>query len=64
MMNYIELIQQQAEQVFGDKKKAAAWLNKPQTVSGGMTPLEISNAENGYILIKNALERLNQGYTP
>ena len=34
MMNYIELIQQQAEQVFGDKKKAAAWLNKPQTASG------------------------------
>ncbi|WP_053191431.1 MbcA/ParS/Xre antitoxin family protein [Pseudomonas corrugata] len=61
-MNFIELIQQQAEQVFADKEKAAAWLNKPQTVSGGRTPLEISNTETGYVLIKDALERLNQGY--
>lgn len=39
-MNYGELIQLQAEQVFADKQKAAAWLNKPQAVFGGMTPLE------------------------
>lgn len=63
-MNFIELIQQQAEQVFADKEKAAAWLNKPQTVYAGMTPLEISNTEAGYVLIKDTLERLNQGYIP
>ena len=61
-MNYVELIQQQAEQVFADKEKAAAWLNKPQTAFYGMTPTQISSCEAGYIAVTEALERLNQGY--
>jgi hypothetical protein len=35
-VNYVELIQGQAEHVFADKEKAAAWLNKPQTAFSGM----------------------------
>ena len=62
MVNYLELIQLQAEQVFADKEKAAVWLNKPQTALGGMTPLELSSSETGYVSMKDALERLNQGY--
>jgi hypothetical protein len=38
-VNHVDLIQLQAEQVFADKEKAAAWLSKPQTALGGMTPL-------------------------
>lgn len=52
----------QAEQIFADKEKAAVWLNKPQTAFGGMTPLEVSNTEAGYESVKDALERINQGY--
>lgn len=61
-MNHVDLIQLQAEQVFADNEKAAAWLNKPQTASGGMTPLQVSNSEAEYVVVKEALERLNQGY--
>lgn len=61
-MNYVELIQLQAEQVFADKEKAAVWLNKPQTALGGMTPLELSSSEAVYVSMKDVLERLNQGY--
>ncbi|VVO74600.1 MbcA/ParS/Xre antitoxin family protein [Pseudomonas fluorescens] len=62
MVNYLELIQLQAAQVFADKEKAAVWLNNPQTALGGMTPLELSSSEAGYVSMKDALERLNQGY--
>ncbi|MGF6329348.1 uncharacterized protein (DUF2384 family) [Pseudomonas sp. BS3782 TE3695] len=61
-VNYVELIQLQAEQVFADKEKAAAWLNKPQSAFGGMTPLELPSSEAGYVSMKDLLERLNQGY--
>lgn len=61
-MNYVELIQQQAEQVFADKEKATAWLNKLQTAFGGLIPTQLSSSEAGYIAVTEALERLNQGY--
>jgi uncharacterized protein (DUF2384 family) len=62
-VNYGELIQLQAEQVFADKEKSAVWLNKPQTAFGGMPPLEVSNTEAGYESLKETLERINHGYT-
>jgi putative toxin-antitoxin system antitoxin component (TIGR02293 family) len=61
LLDHVDLIQLQAEQVFADKEKAAAWLNKPKTALGGMTPLQVSNSEAGYVVVKEALERLNQG---
>ncbi|MEB0008356.1 MbcA/ParS/Xre antitoxin family protein [Pseudomonas sp. RTB3] len=33
-MNYVELVQRQAEQVFGSEEKANAWLNQPKTALG------------------------------
>lgn len=61
-MIYVELIQLQAEQVFCKQREAAAWLNMPQTAFESMTPLQVSNNEPGYVSMKDALERLNQGY--
>jgi uncharacterized protein (DUF2384 family) len=61
-MKYGELIQLQAEQVFADKEKTAAWLNKPQTAFGGMTPLEVSNTEAVCVSATEVLERINHGY--
>lgn len=40
-MNYVELIQLQAMQVFGNKAKADIWLNQPKTTFDGSTPLEL-----------------------
>ena len=41
-MNYVELIQRQAKQVFDNKAKADIWLNQPKTTFGGSTPLELA----------------------
>lgn len=41
-MNYVHLLQLQAEQIFGNKSKADSWLNQPKTALGGSTPLKES----------------------
>lgn len=61
-MNYVELIQRQAEQVFGNKGKANTWLNRPTTALGGVTPSELGHTEAGYELVKAELERLGHGF--
>lgn len=62
-MNYIELIQNQAELVFGNKEKAQAWLTQPKKAFGHSSPIELARHEVGYVLVKEALERIDQGYT-
>jgi uncharacterized protein (DUF2384 family) len=62
-MNFIELIQLQAEQVFGDKAKAESWLNQPKTEFAGFTPLEHAHSEAGYLVVKDTLERINHGHS-
>lgn len=61
-MNYVELIQRQAELVFGNKEKADSWLNQPKTTFGGSTPLELAFTEAGYELVKVELERIGHGF--
>lgn len=61
-MNYVELIQLQAEQVFGNKAKADAWLSQPKTAFGGSSAIELARSEAGYAQVKDALERIDQGY--
>jgi uncharacterized protein (DUF2384 family) len=61
-MNYVELIQHQAERVFGNKDKADSWLAQPKTASGGVTPLELAFTEAGYELVKAELEKLSHGF--
>lgn len=61
-MNHVELIQRQAEQVFGNKDKADSWLNQPKNTLGGSTPLELSRTEEGYELVKAELEKLSHGF--
>lgn len=47
-MNFIELIQRQAEQVFGNKTKAEAWLNQPKSEFSGSTPMQHAQNGEGY----------------
>lgn len=61
-MNYFELIQRQAELVFGSKAKANIWLHQPKTAFDGSTPLELAHTEAGYELVKAELERVSHGY--
>jgi uncharacterized protein (DUF2384 family) len=44
-MNFLELIQRQAEQVFGNIAKADAWMNQPKTAFDGHTPTEFARSE-------------------
>ncbi|VVQ35395.1 hypothetical protein PS943_04285 [Pseudomonas fluorescens] len=62
-MNFIELIQLQAKQVFGNKVKADTWLNQPKTEFSGSTALEHAHNETGYLKVKDVLERIRHGYS-
>jgi uncharacterized protein (DUF2384 family) len=62
-MNFIELIQLQAEQVFGNKIKAENWLNQSKTEFGGSTPLEYAYSEARCLQVRDALERIKHGYS-
>ncbi|MBM6447526.1 DUF2384 domain-containing protein [Pseudomonas sp. MIL9] len=61
-MNNVELIQLQAEQVFGNKTKANAWLTQPKVALGDQSPIELARNEAGYLMAKDALERIDHGY--
>ena len=61
-MNHVELIQRQAEQVFGNKATAATWLKQPKNTFGGSTPMQLAHTEEGYELVKAELERLSHGF--
>ncbi|ALI04079.1 DUF2384 domain-containing protein [Pseudomonas sp. FW306-02-F02-AA] len=61
-MNYVELIQHQAEQVFGNKSKADVWLNQPIVGTDEYSRLQAAHSEAGYKLVKAELERLSHGF--
>ncbi|WP_448118182.1 antitoxin Xre/MbcA/ParS toxin-binding domain-containing protein [Pseudomonas serbica] len=61
-MNYVELIQLRAEQVFGKTSKADSWLNQPKMAFEGSTPLKLAHTEAGYERVKAELERVSQEY--
>jgi len=61
-MKYVELIQYQAERVFGNKEKAEAWLRRPKAAFGGRSPIEFADSEAGYLSVKETLAKIDQGY--
>lgn len=61
-MSFEELIQHQAERVFGSKAKADSWLARPSTEFGGVVALECARNEPGYLTVKAFLDRLDHGY--
>lgn len=61
-MNDVELIQIQAEHVFGNKEKADTWLSQPITGTGGFSRLQAAQSDTGYERVKAELERLSHGF--
>lgn len=59
--NYQALVQLQAQQVFGSKAKAEAWLSRPWLTLGGLAALECAREETGYLRVKSELERIAHG---
>ncbi|NUU37804.1 MbcA/ParS/Xre antitoxin family protein [Pseudomonas sp. C2B4] len=61
-MNYVELVQHQAERVFGNKEKADHWLNQPIVGTNERSRLQAAHTKTGYELVKAELERLCHGF--
>jgi uncharacterized protein (DUF2384 family) len=61
-MDRIECVWLQAEQVFGDKPKAAVWLLLSRTAFGGCSALELAPEEAGYQRVVEELQRIEHGY--
>lgn len=58
----VELIQRQAELVFGNKPKADHWLSQPTVEAGDCSRLQLAHSQMGYELVKAELDRLNHGF--
>jgi hypothetical protein len=62
VINFKEEIAAQAEQVFGSKSKADAWLKKPKASFDDRTPLQLAITVSGFTDVSNELLRISQGY--
>jgi len=58
----VELIQRQAQQVFGSKPKADNWLSQPAAESGDCSRLQMAQSRVGYEVVKAELDRLSHGF--
>ena len=54
-------IQTLAEETFGNKDKAAAWLRRPLSELGGEAPLAVAQTETGARLIETLLAKISWG---
>jgi len=50
-----------AEQVFGDRPKAAAWLRRPTRPLEGEAPLDLLDTDRGCRLVEDLLDRISHG---
>lgn len=50
-----------AEQVFGDRSKAEAWLRRPNASMSGQIPLDLLNDAPGMAVVRETLEQINDG---
>jgi uncharacterized protein (DUF2384 family) len=50
-----------ADRVFGDEKKAMAWLRRPNASMSGQIPLNLMKDELGAAVVREALEQIDHG---
>jgi len=50
-----------AEEVFGKREKAAAWLQKPNRALGGVVPLDLLDTDLGALQVEQILGRIEHG---
>lgn len=51
-----------AEEVFGDKTKAAVWLSQARACFGEVSALEYARTEVGFLLVMDMLGQLDHGF--
>ncbi|MBV8427735.1 MAG: DUF2384 domain-containing protein [Hyphomicrobiales bacterium] len=54
-------IEKLANEIFGEKEKAARWLRQPLSLLGGASPLDLAETQAGYIAVENILARIAWG---
>ncbi|CRM32773.1 antitoxin Xre/MbcA/ParS toxin-binding domain-containing protein [Pseudomonas sp. NPDC090964] len=60
-MQNLDLVWQQAERVFGDKAKAAAWLSTPRQLFGGVTAIEFVKDQESLQRVIEVLTQIEHG---
>lgn len=50
-----------ADRVFGDEKKADAWLQRPSTALSGQRPADLLKDELGAAVVREMLEQIDHG---
>ncbi|MNC26144.1 hypothetical protein D3C76_805810 [compost metagenome] len=61
-MDNVQRVWFRAEEVFGNKAKAATWLSQPRTSFGEISALEYACTEAGYLLVMDMLAQLDHGF--
>lgn len=61
-MDRVERVWLRAEEVFGDKAKAAVWLSLSRTAFEGRSALELAREEAGYQRVVEELRRIEHWY--
>ena len=50
-----------ADRVFGDEKRAEAWLHRPNAALSGQKPIDLLNDELGAAVVRETLEQIDSG---
>ncbi|UDU79078.1 MbcA/ParS/Xre antitoxin family protein [Pseudomonas sp. HN2-3] len=61
-MQDFDLVWQKAEQVFGDKAKAAVWLSTPKQLFGGLTAIDYVRDQETLPRVIEVLAQIEHGY--
>ncbi|QXH53310.1 MbcA/ParS/Xre antitoxin family protein [Pseudomonas fakonensis] len=61
-MDHLNQALAEAERVFGDREKAAAWMSQPRAVFSNRSALQLACDEVGYQKVKDELSRLEHGF--
>lgn len=61
-MRYVDVVWQKAEQVFGDKAKAAVWLSTPKHQFGDVAAIDFVTDQESLERVMEVLAQIDHGY--
>jgi uncharacterized protein (DUF2384 family) len=61
-MQNLDAVWQKAEQVFGDRAKAAAWLSTLSQLLGGAAPIDFVKEQEGLERVIEVLTQIEHGF--
>ena len=61
-MQNLDAVWQKAEQIFGDRAKAAAWLSTPSQLLDGKAPIDFVKDQDGLERVIGVLNQIEHGF--